>query len=171
LSRASGLVVTLANISQEIDLDFISGVKISSDPALRNQIAQEIVDYMKVRVVSENLGIGRKPWKSVEYSELYSESQEFEAAGKFKADVNLTLSGDTMGSIDVTKQRKGVVTIAITDKSTLPRAYGHMTGFEGHPTIKNGAKYRREFFGVSDREVKENVLDLFKDEIFRLKQE
>ena len=170
MAKAQGLTVSESEISQTFDLDKIAGAKISSDPALRNQIAQAIVDYMIGRVQLDNLGIDRKPWKAKSYSKSYVNSQDFEAAGKSEDSVDLTLSGDMLGSVDITKQSKGLVTISITDKSALPRAYGHMTGFEGHPTIPPN-KYKREFFGVSDKEIKDQVLQFFSDEINALSGE
>lgn len=162
MAKVTGLVVKESEISQTVDLDALANAPISKDPALRNQIAQAMVDYLVDRVQGENLGLDRKGFKG--YSKSYISSQNFEAFGKSEDNVNMTLSGDMMGSVDVVEQKKGKVKIAITDESALARAYGHMSGFKGHPTIPQG-KYKREFFGLSDREIKDEILSIFSQEI------
>lgn len=167
MAKPKGLVVSESEISQEIDLKALTGVDVGKDPVLRREITQAMIDYMKGRT-SEHLGVGRKPWRNT-YSDEYANSLDFKAAGKSDNDVNLELSGDMIGSIDVAKEKGSVVKLAIVEKSQIPKAYGHITGFEGHPTIKNGSKYKRNFFGLTDEELKDEILVNFESEIEELK--
>lgn len=166
MAKAKNLVVELNEISQTIDLDSIAGAPISKDPVLRNEIAKAIVDYMKSRIQFDNLGIDQKRYSSNKYSEGYVNSKEFEDAGKSPSKVDMTLTGEMVKSIGVLRQKKSDVIIAIKNEDVLPRAHGHMTGKEG--TVP---KMKREFFGVSDREIKEEILPFFKAEINKLEED
>jgi hypothetical protein len=162
-----GLKVTKTELSQDIDFDALAGAPISLDPVLQREIAQATIDYIKTRVEDENLGIGRKKLKSP-YQKSYEESLDFKAAGKSASNVNMMLSGDMMGSIDVLEEGE-TVKIGIDNPAVTDRAYGHQSGFEGHPNPKM-SKYKREFFGVSDEEIKKNILPDFQSDIDALKE-
>jgi hypothetical protein len=163
----SKVKVSETELSQDIDFDSIADAPISLDPVLQREIAQATIDYIKSRVEDENLGLGRKALKSP-YSKSYQESLDFEAAGKSAGNVNMMLSGDMMGSIDVLDEGD-TVKIGIDNPAVMPRAYGHQSGFKGHPNPKM-ANYKREFFGVTDDEIKKFVLSEFEDDISDLKQ-
>jgi hypothetical protein len=157
-----GIKLTKKRVSQKLDLNELTGRNIASDPVLVRKIAQGIIDYMVDRAKSGR-GLGRKDLKSP-YSKSYSESLAFKAASKSRNDVNMTLSGDMLRSIDILEEDGASVVIGIDDEVDAPKAYGHQTGFEGHPTIPSG-KYKRPFFGVTTDEVKKEVLPKFKAEI------
>jgi hypothetical protein len=157
-----GIKLTKKRVSQKLDLNALTGRDIASDSVLVRKIAQGIIDYMVDRAKSGR-GLGRKDLKSP-YSKSYSESLTFKAAGKARNDVNMTLSGDMLRSIDILEEDGASVVIGIEDEVDAPKAYGHQTGFEGHPTIPSG-KYKRPFFGVTADEVKKQVLPKFKAEI------
>lgn len=67
--------------------------------AERKQIGIEIVNYIVDRT-KNGQGIGKKPFKP-QYSKTYVKTPEFEIAGKSRGDVNLTLSGDMLSSLEV----------------------------------------------------------------------
>lgn len=159
--------VTETELSQDIDFDSLANAPISLDPVLQREIAQATIDYIKNRVEDENLGLGRKALKSP-YQKSYQESLDFQAAGKSASNVNMMLSGDMMGSIDVIDEGE-TVKIGIDNPAVMPRAYGHQSGFKGHPN-KKMAEYKREFFGVTDDEVKKFVLADFEDDINALRE-
>lgn len=166
MSKPKGLTVNESEISQEFDLKKLTGADLSNNPDLVEAIAQESLDYMLNRV-SENKGLGGKKLKSP-YSKDYSESLDFKAAGKSKNNVNMRLSGDMLETIDITTANNKFKLEVASDQ--VAKAYGHMSGFEGHPTIPKG-KYKREFFGLTESEFKENILPKFKNEIKRAKSE
>ena len=155
-------------VSQEIDFDSLTGAPVSLDPALQREMAQATIDFIKKRVVEDNKGLGGKPLLSP-YSKSYEDSLDFEAAGKSSGDVNMTLSGDMLGSIDVLDEGD-TVKIGIDDPDVAPRAYGHQSGFEGHPN-KAMKKYKREFFGVTDFELEKEILPQFQAQIEKLKKD
>jgi hypothetical protein len=67
--------------------------------AERKQIGIEIVRYIVDRT-KNGQGVGKKPFKG-SYSKTYVKTPEFEIANKSKNDVNLTLSGDMLDSVEV----------------------------------------------------------------------
>lgn len=145
---------SLDEVSQKFDLNEIVGQDISGDEQLVMAIGQKIIDYMEERV-DDGLGYGRAKLKSP-YSDAYSDSLNFKAAGKSKTDVNMKLSGDMMASIDILDVNGSKITIGIDDPDQAPKAFNHQTG----DTVP-----RRPFFGVTKAELKEYVLNEFKDEI------
>ena len=147
-----------SEVSQVIDLEDITGVDLSDKPRLRREIGQEIIDYIVERTQGGKDNIG-KAFK--EYSESYKNSKEFKAAGKSNQ-VNLTLSGDMLGKIDIVEEFGSTIKIAVAEEET-PRAYGLISGFEGHPTIKRAPK--RQFFGVSVDQLKKEILPQFKRDL------
>jgi hypothetical protein len=157
-----GIKLSQSKVTQTIDLNEVVGSDISADEVLVTKIGQAIIDYMEERV-EDGLGLNRVKLKSP-YSKSYSESLDFVAAGKSRNDVNMKLSGDMMGSIDLIKTDGSVITIGIDDEAQAVKAYGHQTGFKGHPTL-DSPKNKRPFFGVTNKELKDYVLKEFKDEI------
>jgi hypothetical protein len=155
-----GLSESESEVSQVIDLKSVTGVDLSDNPALVEEISQAIIDYTVERT-NEGLGVGRKKLHSP-YSKDYSESLDFKAAGKSKNDVNLRLSGDMLAAIDVLDVNGSQIKFGISDSTQAPKAFGHQSGFEGHPTIK-GVK-PRPFIGLTQAELK-TVIEPYMDEI------
>lgn len=160
--------VSLDEISQEIDLEKLTGTSFESDQELKREIGQAMIDYMKSRITDKNAGYDGEKLKSP-YSKSYSQSLDFDAAGKSESDVNMTLSGDMLGSLDLTDETDSGFKIDLNDPEVLPRAYGHMTGFEGHPNQNKMKKYKRQFFGLSEAEQKVVIKD-FKSDISNIKE-
>ncbi len=80
------------------------------------------------------------------YTEAYAN-----AKGVSVNDVDMTLFGDMLLAIDGDTSRQDVVELAIEGDEAV-KAFAHMTGYKGHPTIKNRSKNKREFFGLSEDE-------------------
>jgi hypothetical protein len=161
------LKVTESEVSQTIDLKKVTGVDVSRDPELLREIEQAIIDFQVERVQSEFKGYDGKVLAKP-YSKTYSESLDFKAAGKSKNAINMTLSGDMMGSIDVLEESGSKIKIGIGDAGEAVKAFAHITGFEGHPTIKDAKK--RPFFGVSENELSK-ILEPFESKIQDLKEQ
>lgn len=149
-----GFTLSEEEVSQTIDLKKITGVDISNDEKLVLKIGQKIIDYMEERV-ADGMGFNRSKLKSP-YSSSYADSLVFKAAGKSKNQVNMRLSGDMMASIDILETDGAKIKIGIDDDSQAPKAYNHQTG----DTLP-----KREFFGVSNSELKNYIINEFKDEI------
>ena len=156
-----GLKLTQEEVAQTIDLKKWTGKDLSSDPTLVREIGQSMIDYMLKRA-DDNKGINNEPLIPNKYSKEYAESLEFIAAGKSRNDVNMKLSGDMLGSIDLDDQGN-IIKIKVGEEQSA-KAYGHMTGFKGHPTIPQG-KYKRQFFGISKEEFDQQIMPKFKDEL------
>lgn len=162
MSEPKLTTLSKSKIAQKIDLEEIVGKDISNDPALVAKIGQAMVDYMLERV-DNGKGIGGVKLASP-YSESYAESLDFKAAGKSKRDINMKLTGDMLSAVDF-DQDGNTITLKIDAPDQAIKAYGHQTGFEGHPTIKGP---KRPFFGLSLKEIK-NVASEFKSEVERSK--
>lgn len=89
------------------------------------------------------------------YSKKYSESLDFVAAGKSKSDVNMSLTGDMLASVQVEDRGGNKIAVYIDGETEVLKAFNHITG----DTVP-----KRPFFGVSKKDVKEIISD-FESEI------
>lgn len=163
------LNLEIGEVSQTLDLESLTGVDTSIDLDLQGEIAQATIDYIKSRVVDKNKGIDGIDLKSP-YKKGYQESLEFQAAGKSATDINMTLSGDMINAIDVMADSGPMVLIGIDDDQQAAKAYGHQTAFEGHPN-ESMKKYGRQFFGITPKEFKSEILPRFQDRIDNIKEQ
>ena len=160
MAKAVGsLKASLDELSQTINLSKEAGVDLSNDPVLVNEIGQEIIDYMVDRA-KDGRGLGGEKLKSP-YSKEYSESLEFKAFGKSRNEVNMTLTGDMLGAIDIADDSADRLKIAIVEDDQVPKAYNHQVG----DTVP-----RRTFFGLTKEELDE-VLSNYKDEFNQIKED
>lgn len=136
--------VTKSELSQTINLKEIFGKNFKNQPALKEAIGQALIDKMVDRTQSGKSVTG-KNLKSP-YSKQYADTLEFKAAGKSKGNVNMTLTGDMLRSIDILDVGANTITIGIDDPDEAPKSFNHQTG----DTVP-----RRPFFGVQVKEVNE----------------
>jgi hypothetical protein len=151
-----GLTVTLDEVSQEIDLNSIAGVDLSKRPRLAQEIGQALLDSIVDRTEAGK-DIWGKPLKG--YKKSYVESEDFEEFDKSANDVNMTLRGTMLDSIDFTQDR-GTIKIAVKGGTQTKKAYNHNVG----DTLP-----QRRFFGVTNSQIK-NVLSEFSADIESLKE-
>ena len=142
-------------VQQKINLKEEFGVDVSDRPDLAEALGQAIIDKMVTRTkASKGMqfsgnGAGREiDLSSKKYSKEYKDSREFKAFGKTNK-VNLTLTGDMLGQIDITKLKGNSVTIGWDDPEENGKAHGHSTGKNG-----KAPKMKRPFFGVNKKELK-----------------
>lgn len=106
----------------------------------RNELGIAIINYI-VNRTKDGRGIGNKPFKS-KYSDNYTKTADFKIAGKTQKEVNLTLSGDMLDSIEV------------IDATVVGRIkIGFVTEFENDKSVwvqERGYK----FLGLTDDELK-----------------
>lgn len=131
--------ITENEVSQTFDLAEIYGREPTTD-----ELA-EFAELARFEIISrtqdgENIN-GRS------FTPYTPEYAEFK--GRSRGDVDLTLFGDMLDSIE-SSIRGNVVTVTINDPQQAVKAYAHITGYKDHPTIKNGPK--RDFFGLTDRD-------------------
>lgn len=78
------------------------------------------------------------------YSPNYIKSAPFKAFDKSKGEVNLELSGDMLGLMDIVGESRNSVTIGWGDEDQIPKAFNHITG----DTVK-----KRDFFGLTKEDL------------------
>ncbi len=125
-----------------IDLDEIFGTAFPNSSRLRQAVGQEILDLINKRTADGRSWDG-KSFKN--YSTEYSESLEFQAAGKSKNEPNLKLTGDMLGLMDIIEEDKATITIGWRESEEAQKAHGHISGNVG---------VKRDFLGLNEREVK-----------------
>ena len=154
------LNLTKNEVSQDIDLEEIVGREVPT--AIAVAIGQEIIDRIIERTEdgkannNRSFPAAKNNAKGSKYSESYVDSLEFKAFGKSKNPINMTLSGGMLESIDILEVEGGRLKIGIDDDVEAAKAYGHMTGMEGHPTLQGKVK-PRQFFGVTYSEIRDIV--------------
>ena len=133
--------LTESSLKQTIDLEELLGRRptASESSAFEIELLEKIIGRTQ-----DGKDVNGKSF--INYTEEYAETK-----GVSRSDVDLTLFGDMLLSME-TSSSKGKIDLTIEGEEAA-KAYGHVSGFKGHPTIKNGPK--RDFFGVSDREAKQ----------------
>jgi hypothetical protein len=140
------------SVTQEIDLGKLLGLDLSDASELKQYIGQLIIDKIKTRT-EDGIGFNGKPLKSP-YSKTYSDSMEFKAFGKSKSKVNMTLSGDMLGLMDIVEDKGDKITIGWDDPEQNAKAYNHNTG----DTVP-----KRPFFGINNKELYEIIREVRPD--------
>lgn len=114
-----------------------------SDSELR-AIGTDIIDHIVDRTRNNNLDKDNRPLRA--YSEEYKNSLEFNIAGKSASDVNLTLTGEMLDSLEVLRVRKGAIEIGYRSGSINDKVEGNRIGSYGQP---NGdPRKARDFLGI-----------------------
>lgn len=139
-------------VYQTLNLKEMFGVVPNSE--LRQAIAQHAIDYIRTRTES-GAGIGGQPFNFGVYSDQYAESLEFKAHGKDQHEVNMTLTGDMLGLLDVIDETSQTVTLGWSDPEQNAKAFNHNTG----DTVP-----KRPFFGLSKKEIRE-IADKFRPDV------
>jgi hypothetical protein len=159
--------VTLDQIEQEIDLsEFFEGIDFSRAPELKASITQALIDKIVSRTEAGDgmkfsaSGQGRPTKLKSPYSDAYENSLEFQAAGKSKTEINMTLTGDMLASLTDGGGKGNKIKISVLEDQ-VPKAYNHIVG----DTVPE-----RPWFGVSKDEVEETLAD-YADEIFNMRED
>lgn len=140
----------------EVDLKEVFGRTIPRSEDLKQAIGQSLIDKIVERTKSGKDKDGKKFNK---YSKSYIQSEKFKAFGKSAGDVNLTLTGDMLGFMDIIKIEGNKLTIGWDDDEESSKAFQNIT----RPTNKGKGK-PRDFFDLRPSELKA-VKSEFKDAI------
>jgi hypothetical protein len=143
--------ITKSSVEQTIDLEELFGVSFKGATQLKEAIGQAIIDRIVSRTEAgvgmsfNSQGKGQTLKLKSPYSKAYTKSTEFKAHGKSKNKINMKLTGDMLGLMDIKKQTGNSVTIG-WDKGDGQDAkvFNHQTG----DTVP-----RRPFFGISRTEL------------------
>lgn len=139
-------------VQLEVDLDEMFGTLVPDSSSFRQQVGQAIIDKIRDRA-ADNLDV--KGNKLKKYSKTYIESDEFKAYGKSAGDVNMQLTGDMLGLMDIIDEKKNKIVIGWDDSNEASKAYNHITG----DTVP-----KRNFFGLPKEDI-EQIAEQFKDEL------
>ena len=140
--------LTESDVSVEIDIESLLG-PLAKNKDVRETFFQLAFDKMLERLDN---GIGADGKKLPKYSKAYKDSLAFDVFGK-DGTVNMQLTGGMVNSIEIKKESASKMTVGFTGSDENAKAYAHMTGFQGHPTL-GGKVAERNFFGWSDSELK-----------------
>lgn len=144
-------------VSTEINLEQILG-KLSSNENVRAVFFEAALDKLQKRL-DEGRGVDGK---LTAYSKEYKDSLAFKVFGKTNT-VNMQLTGDMLTAVNELDSKPGKMKIGIDDDIEAAKAYGHMTGMKGHPTLAGKAPVRN-WFGWTDKELKE-IANAIKPEV------
>jgi hypothetical protein len=134
--------VSKKNIYQKINLKELFGVDFGNDTDLKEYVGQLIIEKIRQRTEA-GVDIDGDAFKA--YSKKYIESLPFKAFGKDDGAVNMTLSGDMLGLMDIIDSTRNVITIGWSDETNKLKAANHNGGY----TLP-----KRTFFGVTEKELK-----------------
>jgi len=145
-----GLKIKKNNVEQTINLKETFGIDFRGKNNLKELIGQAIIDRIVerseagdgVKISADGSGVEVK--LQAPYSETYADSLDFKAAGKSKDTVNMTLTGDMLGLLDIKRIKGNSITIGWNDKNENAKSFNHMVG----DTVP-----QRLFFGVSNEEL------------------
>ena len=146
--RVPNLKVKNKTVSQVLDVAKIFGIK-KADESLKQAVAQWAIEKIRDRTRSGKDAFGNSMGK---YSESYKNSDAFKAAGKTNR-VDLYLTGEMLETIDVISSKGNEIEIGWNDDTNNGKAYGHQTGFDGHPFL-DGEVDPRPFFGITEDDFK-----------------
>ena len=107
----------------EFDLVELFNSEVTDDIAV--SFGQSVIDKILQRT-SNGRRVDGSSFKH--YSEDYSESLEFQAAGKDKSSPDLELSGGMLADMDILEASPRRVKIGFTDPTEMAKAYNHHTG-------------------------------------------
>lgn len=145
-------VISETKMELEVSLDDLFGTQVPNNREFREAVGQAIVDKIVERTQSGNKLTGGK-FKA--YSNEYKKSATFEAFGKDPGTVDLTLTGDMLGTLDIKAQSRGTLRIGWRDDTQNAKAFNHHTG----DTLP-----ARPFFGLTDSEISD-IRQEFKDQV------
>lgn len=137
--------ISQKKISQVFNLDDLLGYKPNER---QKRLFYELAKDKMVQRTSEGLDIDNKPFPI--YTSNYADQK-----GVTRSSVDLI---DTGKMLDSFKEEIGssVVRIELESDQT-DKAYGHITSFRGHPTIKDRGK-KRDFFGFKSESDIQDIL-------------
>jgi hypothetical protein len=142
--------MAIPKVKYQINLKELFDVPVT-DEALRQKIGSAIIEKIIERTES---GIDKTGKKFKPYSQAYKESLAFKAFGKTNQ-VDMTLTGDMLGTIEILKDTPSTMTFGWEDETQNAKAYNHTTG----DTLP-----KRDFFGLPKDEL-ESIAGEFREDV------
>lgn len=131
------------SVSLDINLRQLLGEKVPQDSEFKEAVAQRALDIIQSRTEE---GRSWKGHKFKKYSDEYRKSDDFKAFGKSAGEVNLTLTGDMLGTMDVIAETRDKITLGWDDETENAKAANHVGGV----TVP-----KRDFFNLNKKELKQ----------------
>jgi hypothetical protein len=162
-------VIRKNKVYQRFNLKKDLGVDLSDHADLAQLVGEEMLKRIRERADS-GMGVDFEKSKGgtevdlkSPYSDEYAKSPEFRAFGKSKRQVNMKLTGDMLGLMDILEVDGNNLVIG-WEGDEAPKAFNHLTG----DTVP-----RRPFFGISKDDLKSIRADLSSElrDLIRLEQE
>jgi hypothetical protein len=131
----------------------------------REELYEEIGDYV-VTTMLDLLGDGVSPVTGDEFKKLSQKYADAQKGGDQKP--NLELEGDMLSALTFEADAYGVK-IGIWEEDEAIKAYGHTTGFKGHPVLEGKVAPRKiipgpkENFAASIKEGIDQIIEEFLD--------
>jgi hypothetical protein len=158
LTKGQVRIEDKANLKLKLNLKEILGLDVSRNEGLKRALGERFLRRIQERT-EENTSRTGKTFKK--YSDVYVDSLDFKAAGKSEDDVNLKLTGDMLGLMQVNaKDNSNIVEISWESDNERAKAFNHVTG----DTVP-----KRDFFGLPSIDVKE-IKNEFRSEIRDIKR-
>jgi hypothetical protein len=139
----------IPQVKFKINLDQLFGERLNVNRSTREAIGQAVIDRIVERTQSGIDKFGRSLGR---YSPSYKSSLAFKVTKGGDSIVNLTQTGDMLGSLTIVEQSDRTLTIGFDDSDQNVKAYGHISGMEGHPVLEGKVK-KRDFMGLPKGEL------------------
>lgn len=123
---------------------------------VQREFGNRVIDEIVRRTREDNIDKNGKGF--AKYSKSYKESEIFKIYGKDASDINLTLSGEMLANMAVTKTDTQGPQIAFLSQTQNDKAHGHIHGIK----TKKG-KVVRDFFGLPEKEQADILMNTLKD--------
>jgi hypothetical protein len=136
---------------QKVEIAIPKGSKYSRSE--KEAIAQDIIDYIVDRSKS---GLDKNNRKFKKYSKEYIKSIDFKVAGKSRSNIDLTLTGDMLDSLQILNVKKNGVVIGYEKGDPINgKVEGNILGTYGQKTSTGKA---RDFLGITKKDLSDKIL-------------
>lgn len=151
----------MSKVVFEFDPFEMAGVEPPSGRRDRREAMKEIAEFVRDEML-QYFGEGKSPVASGEWkkslSAAYKQRKSNESGVSY---ANMELSGDLLDALDYKIGSDGTIVIGWFDAENAAKAEGHQTGYEGHPTIKDGP--RRQLLPDENQNFRRNIVQGMRD--------
>lgn len=149
----------IPKVEFKVNLEDLFGERLDLNEATKQAIGQAIIDRIVERTQDNKDKNGRSLGT---YSKSYKDSTDFKILKGAEKLVNLTATGDMLAALTITKTTPQTITIGYDDPAENAKAYGHISGMEGHPVLE-GKVPKRDFMGLPDKDLQDIASDFESD--------